>query len=496
MKHNNLCLFVLTLILLSDVVSAKNGFIEGHIYDSELGEPIDGVEIRMHYSANGEYTYNDATTDDNGYFGIKSPSKEDTYYLICIAAGYGYQKTDSFKTDSQGNIRNLEFKLKSFIESSDKAYYTSEISNKDLHFRAQIVGPKDPIEYGNSYNYKVRVTALAASNPQTKLIISYSDDCVSLKPPIRISASNKKGIKYDITLETNSASREAMSWIPTGASALGILVPDDLIPTLGTINSIMAAGDIVTKVGEWNKKNTIKQPEDPVFYDDNSNDIASIAIPNPLKAASGEDVYWRDVEVTIPMRFELGVTEPRLYFWVGCMDSAGGATFWDDTNDDPASPFEIKPNELSEDAIISVENRITESVVVGGQLTYVTWPTEDTYSHTDLIPVDVNFENTGSEARSYWIGYSVQDSAGKWWDATPQPTATIQPGESDTIQLQWKPPGEAPGGAYNAKVALWEGYNSYTGLMEGELDSRTKYAALQLNPAPPIKVEMILVDDP
>jgi hypothetical protein len=253
------------------------------------------------------------------------------------------------------------------------------------------------------------------------------------------------------------------------------------------LSSVTGAADFVKQVGEWNTKNTIQQPKDLAFYDDNTYDIVTIPIPNPLKAVNGEDVYWREVEVTIPLHFEHGVTEPRLYFWIGCMDSAGGGTFWCDTNDDPASPFEIKPNEITGEALIEVppegENKITEPTVVGGRITNVVWPTEDTYNHTEPIPVDVNFMNMRSEAHSFWVGFSVQDSTGKWWDAPAQQTATIQPGESSTLQLQWQPPEAAPDGAYNTKVALWNGQKSITtGLMESEFDSRMKNNAFQLNP--------------
>ena len=80
------------------------------------------------------------------------------------------------------------------------------------------------------------------------------------------------------------------------------------------------------------------------------------------------------------------------------------------------------------------------------------------------------------------MGYSVQDSYGKWWDAPPQQTLATQPGESGTLQLQWQPPETAPRGVYNATVALWEGYNKTNNLMEGEFDRRTKNNAFQLMP--------------
>jgi len=119
---------------------------------------------------------------------------------------------------------------------------------------------------------------------------------------------------------------------------------------------------------------------------------------------------------------------------------------------------------------------------IAAQITDVTWPPEDIHDITIPIPVDVDFSNIGSQAQSFWIGYSVQDSTGKWWDAPPRQAVGTKPGESGTIQLQWLPPETAPQGAYTAKVVLWEGRNFDTDLMEGEFDSRTKENAFQLNP--------------
>jgi len=131
-----------------------------------------------------------------------------------------------------------------------------------------------------------------------------------------------------------------------------------------------------------------------------------------------------------------------------------------------------------------VTGNLHQGKVLGtwGDITDTTWPTKDTYDHTEPISVDIGFKNIGSQAYSFWAGYSVQDSTGQWWDAPPQQTLATQTGENGSIQLQWQPPEAAPDGAYNAKVALWNDRNSDTGLMEGEFDSRTKDNAFQLNP--------------
>jgi hypothetical protein len=89
--------------------------------------------------------------------------------------------------------------------------------------------------------------------------------------------------------------------------------------------------------------------------------------------------------------------------------------------------------------------------------------------------------NIGSEAYSFWVSYSVQDSTGTWWDVPAQKAWALQPGESGAIQMEWSPPETAPTGAYNSKVALWKHRDYDTGLMEGEFDRRTKEDAFRLN---------------
>jgi len=117
-----------------------------------------------------------------------------------------------------------------------------------------------------------------------------------------------------------------------------------------------------------------------------------------------------------------------------------------------------------------------------GQIISVVWPSKDTYDRTEPVPVEVIFKNTGSEPHSFWVGYSVQDSSGKWWDATARQAWVTLPGESGSIELEWKPPETVPEGAFTAKVALWDGPNFDTCLMEGEFNSRTKDNAFKLNP--------------
>ena len=150
---------------------------------------------------------------------------------------------------------------------------------------------------------------------------------------------------------------------------------------------------------------------------------------------------------------------------------------------------EIPPFEVKSNSKLGTNQATGGKVPVeSGQITDVAWPAKDTYDHSEPVPIKVDFKNIGSEPRSFWVGYSVQDSASKWWDAPPMQTELIRPGNNGSVELNWQPPEMAPQGAYNATIALWEGYNSTTCLMEGEFDRRTKDNAFQLNP---VKTPMI-----
>jgi hypothetical protein len=123
---------------------------------------------------------------------------------------------------------------------------------------------------------------------------------------------------------------------------------------------------------------------------------------------------------------------------------------------------------------------VSTSTPVDGQITSVVWPDVRNYNYDEAVPVTVNFRNTGSQPHSFWVGYSVQDANGKWWDALHQQTESIQPGYSSSVQLEWNPSNIAPGGVYASAVTLWSGYDSDTGFLVGEIDRKTKASAFWL----------------
>ncbi len=66
----------------------------------------------------------------------------------------------------------------------------------------------------------------------------------------------------------------------------------------------------------------------------------------------------------------------------------------------------------------------------------------------------VRLENRGTDAATFWVGYSVRDGEGRWYDAPPRPVF-LEPGaESDAQEISTGPLGSA--GAYDARVSVWD----------------------------------------
>lgn len=69
-------------------------------------------------------------------------------------------------------------------------------------------------------------------------------------------------------------------------------------------------------------------------------------------------------------------------------------------------------------------------------------------------PASVRVENTGSDATTFWVGYSVRDGAGRWYDARPRPVF-LEPGaESKAQKMSAGPLGAA--GTYAARASVWD----------------------------------------
>jgi hypothetical protein len=66
----------------------------------------------------------------------------------------------------------------------------------------------------------------------------------------------------------------------------------------------------------------------------------------------------------------------------------------------------------------------------------------------------VRVENTGTDTTTFWVGYSVRDSAGRWYDAPPRPVYLDPDAVSETQEMSTGPLETA--GPYEARVSVWD----------------------------------------
>lgn len=83
------------------------------------------------------------------------------------------------------------------------------------------------------------------------------------------------------------------------------------------------------------------------------------------------------------------------------------------------------------------------------------------YEEGEYVYATIEVENTGSTAHTFYVGYSVQDETGKWFDA-PYGSIYLEEGEEDEIMLSWRVQSGAPYGSYLARVAVYEGLSGST----------------------------------
>lgn len=69
----------------------------------------------------------------------------------------------------------------------------------------------------------------------------------------------------------------------------------------------------------------------------------------------------------------------------------------------------------------------------------------------------LQFRHDGSQTRTFWVGYSVRDPAGRWYDV-PAASVSVAPGEDAPPQrLAWRVPAaaEVASGAFLVRMSVW-----------------------------------------
>lgn len=84
-------------------------------------------------------------------------------------------------------------------------------------------------------------------------------------------------------------------------------------------------------------------------------------------------------------------------------------------------------------------------------------PPQGIFYPGDAVESTIEITNTGEGNQTFYVGYSLQDRAGKWFDI-PAERTTLTKGESRHIRLTWIVPTETilTSGPYLVVMALWD----------------------------------------
>lgn len=83
---------------------------------------------------------------------------------------------------------------------------------------------------------------------------------------------------------------------------------------------------------------------------------------------------------------------------------------------------------------------------------------EGTYEKGEIVSAQVTVENPGAVKHTYFLGFSVQDKNGKWYDNSNSTghSITLNPHEKDTFDVEWKVEKDAASGKYDALAKVWK----------------------------------------
>jgi hypothetical protein len=99
------------------------------------------------------------------------------------------------------------------------------------------------------------------------------------------------------------------------------------------------------------------------------------------------------------------------------------------------------------------------------------------FGEGDKVNAEVKVKNTGNEEHKFYVGYSVRDKNGQWWNA-PYGSINLQSGKEGSISLSWIVKSSAPEGYYTARVAVWE--DEAGGLLIDRRDYKEKEYAFRI----------------
>ena len=110
------------------------------------------------------------------------------------------------------------------------------------------------------------------------------------------------------------------------------------------------------------------------------------------------------------------------------------------------------------DDIDSFDNQKNTDILRVGATIISFVPASGTYYPGDSATSELTFRNIGIETWTFWVGCSVQDKCGVWYDIPSNPV-TLRPGQTSPVQRKsWKVPTDSKitSGSYSIRMAVWK----------------------------------------
>lgn len=113
-------------------------------------------------------------------------------------------------------------------------------------------------------------------------------------------------------------------------------------------------------------------------------------------------------------------------------------------------------------------------------------PPSGTFEPGEVATATVRVRNTGDEEHTFYIGFSAQDADGEFHSggSGAPPVVTVEPGVTESMEVGWQIPEDAPTGEYGVVAAVW--MESDPSELETRLDSISQGTAFQVVTPTPI----------
>jgi len=175
------------------------------------------------------------------------------------------------------------------------------------------------------------------------------------------------------------------------------------------------------------------------------------------------------IDISARRPLSVGAMETRsfTYAWTGTEGSHTIEVVADDL--DEILESDENNNKMNKNLIIKpieVSAEITSYQIASG-----------TFFAGNTVAASVTVRNGGNVKWTYYVGYSVQDPHGNWWDA-PYATITLNTEDSGSVTLYWDVPIGALEGDYKARVAVWKSESG--GELQDRLDMKEEQDAFYI----------------